>query len=257
VPKLNLKAALNNSKYKMLVLLVSITCAAIGYFLLTRIDLIVHGQLYNFGLIFSAEWADSYRAYMWAIYACMVTPVVLSGVGLVSGLIRIKQRVSKEPLVVESPRKVAVKPVNLSVKPVATSERAQGSSENSLVRARDLKERVRETAEAKVLSGKDQSAPVEKLEVEVEREREREKELQLVAGSEVESGNQGGDMIISCPKCKKMFRRPLVMLDFGGSKPRLVNVCPYCNQILGSSEPEKDVYCSIDVKNEMVRYGED
>jgi len=253
VPKLNLKAALNNSEYKMLVLLVSITCAAIGYFLLTRIDLIVHGQLYNFGLIFSAEWADSYRVLMWSVYACMVTPVVLSGVGLVFGLIRIKQRVSKEPLVVESPRKVAVKPVNLSVKPVATSERAQGSSENSLVRARDFKERVRETPEVKVLSGKDQSASVEKLEVEVE----REKELQLVAGSEVESGNQGGDMIISCPKCKKMFRRPLVMLDFGGSKPRLVNVCPYCNQILGSSEPEKDVYCSIDVKDEMVKYGED
>ena len=237
----------------MLVLLVSITCAAIGYFLLTRIDLIVHGQLYNFGLIFSAEWADSYRVLMWSIYVCMVTPVVLSGVGLVFGLIRIKQRVSKEPLVVESPRKVAVKPVNLSVKPVATSERAQGSSENSLVRARDFKERVRETPEVKVLSCKDQSASVEKLEVEVE----REKELQLVAGSEVESGNQGGDMIISCPKCKKMFRRPLVMLDFGGSKPRLVNVCPYCNQILGSSEPEKDVYCSIDVKDEMVKYGED
>ena len=253
MPKLNLKAALNNSKYKMLVLLVSITCAAIGYFLLTRIDLIVHGQLYNFGLIFSAEWADSYRVLMWSIYACMVTPVVISGVGLVFGLIRIKQRVSKEPLVVESPRKVAVKPVNLPVKPVATSERAQGSSGNSLARTRDLKERVRETPEVKVLSARDQSAPVEKLEVEVE----REKELQLVAGSEVESGNQGGDMIISCPKCKKMFRRPLVMLDFGGSKPRLVNVCPYCNQILGSSEPEKDVYCSIDVKDEMVKYGED
>ena len=190
---------------------------------------------------------------MWAIYACMVTPVVLSGVGLVFGLIRIKPRISKGPLVVESPRKVTAKPANLPVKPIATSERAQGFSESSLGRARDLKERVRETSEVKVLSGKDQSAPAEKLEVEVE----RDKELQLVAGSEVESGNQTGDMIISCPKCKKMFRRPLVMLDFGGSKPRLVNVCPYCNQILGTSEPEKDVYCSIDVKDEMVKYGED
>jgi uncharacterized Zn-finger protein len=252
VPKLNLKAALNNSKFKLLILLVSITCAATGYFLLTRIDVIVHGQLYNFGLIFSPEWADSYRVYMWLIYACMVTPVVLSGVGLVFGLIKIKRKVSTEPLAV-SPRKVAVKPVISPVKPVATSERSKGFSETPMGRTRDFEARVRKTPDVKVLSAKDQSAPVEKLEVEVE----REKELQLVAGSEVESGNQGGDTIISCPKCKKMFRRPLVMLDFGGSKPRLVNVCPYCNQILGSSEPEKDVYCSIDMKDEMVKYGED
>jgi uncharacterized Zn-finger protein len=253
VPKLNLKAALNNSKYKMSVLLVSITCAAIGYFLLTRIDLIVHGQLYNFGLIFSTEWADSYRVYMWSIYACIVTPVVLSGAGFVFGLIKLKQKVTENPLVVVSPRKVAAKPVNVPVKPVEASKRAQGPSEIPLGTTRAFEERVRETSEVEMPSNKDKSAPVKNLEVEAE----REKEPQVVAKSEVESENQTGDMIISCPKCKKMFRRPLVMLDFGGSKPRLVNVCPYCNQILGSSEPEKDVYCSIDVKEEMVKYGED
>jgi uncharacterized Zn-finger protein len=253
VPKLNLRAALNNSKYKMLVLLVSITCAAIGYFLLTRIDLIVHGQLYNFGLIFSTEWADSYRVYMWSIYACIVTPVVLSGVGFVFGLIKLKQKVTENPLEVVSPRKVAAKPVNVPVKPVEASKRAQGSSEIPLGTTPAFEERVRETSEVEMPSNKDKSAPVKNLEVEAE----REKEPQVVARSEVESENQTGDMIISCPKCKKMFRRPLVMLDFGGSKPRLVNVCPYCNQILGSSEPEKDVYCSIDVKEEMVKYGED
>jgi uncharacterized Zn-finger protein len=190
---------------------------------------------------------------MWSIYACIVTPVVLSGVGFVFGLIKLKQKVTENPLVVVSPRKVAAKPVNVPVKPVEASKRAQGSSEIPLGTTRAFEERVRETSEVEMPSNKDKSAPVKNLEVEAE----REKEPQVVAKSEVESENQTGDMIISCPKCKKMFRRPLVMLDFGGSKPRLVNVCPYCNQILGSSEPEKDVYCSIDVKEEMVKYGED
>jgi len=37
------------------------------------------------------------------------------------------------------------------------------------------------------------------------------------------------NMIISCPNCKKVFGRPMVMLNFEGGKTRLVNVCPYCN----------------------------
>jgi uncharacterized Zn-finger protein len=43
-------------------------------------------------------------------------------------------------------------------------------------------------------------------------------------------------MLISCPKCKKVFSKPLVMLDFSSGKTRLVNVCPYCNHVLGSAE---------------------
>jgi len=31
------------------------------------------------------------------------------------------------------------------------------------------------------------------------------------------------------------------MLDFSGGKTRLVNVCPYCNYILGTAEEEKDL----------------
>jgi hypothetical protein len=46
-------------------------------------------------------------------------------------------------------------------------------------------------------------------------------------------------MLISCPKCNKVFGKPLNMLDFSHGKTRLVNVCPYCNHILGEAE-ERD-----------------
>jgi hypothetical protein len=42
-------------------------------------------------------------------------------------------------------------------------------------------------------------------------------------------------MLISCPKCKKLFGKPLNMLDFSQGTTRLVNVCPYCNHILGNA----------------------
>jgi len=35
-----------------------------------------------------------------------------------------------------------------------------------------------------------------------------------------------------CNKCGKVFTQPLCMFDFASGKPRLVNVCPYCNHIL-------------------------
>jgi len=53
------------------------------------------------------------------------------------------------------------------------------------------------------------------------------------------NGRENNNMIISCPNCKKVFSRPLVMLNFEGGKTRLMNVCPYCNHVLGSAEDEK------------------
>lgn len=50
-----------------------------------------------------------------------------------------------------------------------------------------------------------------------------------------ENGN-GTNMIISCPKCRKVFGRPMVMLNFEGGKTRLINVCPYCNHDLGQTD---------------------
>lgn len=47
------------------------------------------------------------------------------------------------------------------------------------------------------------------------------------------------NMVISCPNCKKVFSRPMVMLNFEEGKTRLVNVCPYCNYGLGQKEENK------------------
>jgi uncharacterized protein with PIN domain len=35
-----------------------------------------------------------------------------------------------------------------------------------------------------------------------------------------------------------MFGKPLVMLDFSDKKTQLVNVCPYCNAVLGKASEE-------------------
>jgi hypothetical protein len=59
------------------------------------------------------------------------------------------------------------------------------------------------------------------------------------ASSRVDSGNSIG-IGMSCPECKKVFGRALVMLDFRSGKNRMVSVCPYCNHILGYSSDEDE-----------------
>jgi hypothetical protein len=41
---------------------------------------------------------------------------------------------------------------------------------------------------------------------------------------------------VTCPNCKKVFGRPLVMLNFEDGKNSLVNVCPYCSHVLGNAD---------------------
>ena len=43
-------------------------------------------------------------------------------------------------------------------------------------------------------------------------------------------------MVISCPSCKRVFNKPMTMLDFSSGSAKLVNICPYCSAVLGNSE---------------------
>jgi hypothetical protein len=73
---------------------------------------------------------------------------------------------------------------------------------------------------------------------------------QVPAGRQVKrdkgktEASKQNNITISCPQCRKVFGKPLNMLDFSGGKPRLANVCPYCNHIL----PDKDEKSSDDVR---------
>jgi len=45
--------------------------------------------------------------------------------------------------------------------------------------------------------------------------------------------------LIKCFHCGKLFSQPLRMLDFQGDRPRVVSICPFCNEIVTSS-PRQD-----------------
>ena len=51
---------------------------------------------------------------------------------------------------------------------------------------------------------------------------------------------KGSSMVISCPSCKRVFNKPRGVLDLTTGKARLVNVCPYCDAILGNARENED-----------------
>ncbi|MCJ7714448.1 hypothetical protein MUO66_08335 [Candidatus Bathyarchaeota archaeon] len=58
------------------------------------------------------------------------------------------------------------------------------------------------------------------------------------------------NMIISCPNCKKVFGRPLVMLNFEGGKTKLVNVCPYCNNSLDQTDDSEKSDTEVHIRGQ-------
>lgn len=146
------------------VLVLWLVSSACVVYLLGSIDSIVHGQLYNFGLQFSYDWAVGYWMSLRFIYICLAVPMIWSVFALGASF-RNKPDGKREVV-----RSVQSKPVPVGVR------NPEPSRDNH--------------------------------------------------------------MVISCSKCKRVFGKPLVMLDFsnGDEKARLVNVCPYCNHVLGKAE---------------------
>jgi len=202
VRSLGLRHALKSAWFSRAIFFASIVSAAAVYFLFKDIELIVHGTLYSYGLIFSPDWADPFRLVTWLVYVCLVLPAALSVVGLISSFIREKERGPAKRIVAEQ----KVKPIT----PVAREALKVGAGKE----------------EPKVVAGSEEAKVVAGSE-----------ELKVVAGKEEPKivGNNNADGI-HCPNCGKVFSRALVMLDFRGGKHKLVSVCPYCNYVLDTRD---------------------
>jgi uncharacterized Zn-finger protein len=61
----------------------------------------------------------------------------------------------------------------------------------------------------------------------------------------------GRDIVISCSQCKRVFSKPLVMLDFSGGKAKLINVCPYCNTVVDKAQEQNDTKTIVNPEKEV------
>jgi len=188
VENMSLKRMLTGKWFIRLVMIIWMVCGVSIFVVFKNMEVIVHGQLYHYGLIFSPEWADSYRILTWLIFLCLGVPIAFSGIALASSFLKVNKIPQSENVVPQKlgpPRGV----VKVEPRPAPQAQKT-----------------VRE-------------API---------------------SSRINNGKCVG---ISCPECKKVFGRALVMLDFRSGSNRMLSVCPYCNTVLGYTNEEK-------VKNE-------
>jgi uncharacterized protein YbaR (Trm112 family) len=182
-----LKGTFTGKWFTRLVLISCLVSAVSILVVFKSMEYIVHGQLYNFGLVFSSEWADAYRVLTWLIFLCVGVPMALSGFALATSFLKVEEIPKTEHMVpqkVGPPRGIAPKAASQQIRPTQT---------------------IQKTLET------------EKLQHPIRR-----------------SSNE-----LCCPKCKKVFGRALVMLDFRNGANRMVSVCPYCNNVLGYTSEER------------------
>jgi len=79
---MGLKQTLSGKWFSRLVIISWLICAACILVVFKNMEFIVHGQLYNYGLVFSADWADAYRVFTWLIFLFVGLPMALSGIAL-------------------------------------------------------------------------------------------------------------------------------------------------------------------------------
>jgi len=50
--------------------------------------------------------------------------------------------------------------------------------------------------------------------------------------SEPPSETQRVGGLVKCTHCNRVFAQPLRMLDFHSDRPRIINICPFCNEVI-------------------------
>ncbi len=174
---MNVGNLLDRIWFTRVILLIWLLSSIFLILLVNRIDSIVHGTLYSYGLQFSNVWAVPFWSFERLIYVCVAIPAILSASSLILDLL------GRGRGAVPAVRRV---------------ENSQVSRNNA-----DLK---------------------------------------------------NSSMLISCPKCKKVFGKPLTMLDFSRGKAKIVNVCPYCNRRLnGSKENGNEEIGIVDFERKVVK----
>jgi hypothetical protein len=210
------------------------------FFLLSRLDAIVNVQLYNYGLQFNSQWADPYSSTMVLLMIFIALPMVLSAVVFALSLIVLR----KKPLAFLLRRKSATIPVQEAKEEEQKTEEAE-KSEIKTEKENVQPEMIPVTIEAKHEETVVEPEPLEEPQQEdvgvIQPELikvemcKSESEIETTETIEEPKAKDTPGLVISCPNCGKVFSRPLVMLDFNKGTTRLVNVCPFCNQILGES----------------------
>jgi len=199
----------------VLLAIVLLAASAAAAYTLNMIDTIVHGTLYSYGLQFSYDWASPYWTLLRIIQVLLSIVIVTT---IADILFTVRTYVTeKKPMARASPYTKVVKKA-----PVLT--RASEGTSPIFAEPRPL------------TSTTTAASPVPSTQPPISRPTPAPTPLSapvpVPSPSHADSDASG---LFKCAHCGKTFTQPLRMLDFQGDRPRIVNICPFCNETLPSA----------------------
>lgn len=200
---------------RVLLAVVILASSAAAAYALNMLDTIVHGTLYQYGLQFSYEWANPYWTLLRVLQALLSVIMVATTVGLLLNVRAHFSKKSSRTRVTQVPKAVAKSPVTRS--PERPLIAHASPSRSSTVTAPSPAPQPERVPVSKPLV-----APVP---------------IPALASTQKQAENSG---LFMCAHCRKTFTQPLRMLDFQGDRPRIVNICPFCNEIIASVPREEE-----------------
>jgi uncharacterized Zn-finger protein len=197
---------INNQWLSRILLTTIIIISAVVMYAINEIDRIINVQLYDYNLLFSFDWANPYWGLTKIIYIGLGATIIMSITVLLLGFI--KTKTSTPTLTSFKPEKPKTpQPIKATPEPIQIQPKTQPPPTPKAKTSQPANTVIITTATGE--QPKTKPAP-------------KQKAIETQTGL--------------CPSCKKSVGQPLVMLDFEGGKSKLVNVCPYCNQVLGDTE---------------------
>lgn len=193
---------------------------SIMYFL-NQLDQIVHGQLYSYGLVFNHVWADPYWNILRIIQILLAVAAGATGINLALSIK--KDLVSKKPTPTQRPQKttpqISTMP-RMAERQTTPPPSPPTPQRNTIPNAPVIRQTIPPSRAEPVAPVTPTGRPPTPQQFPPETPGQTR-----------------------CPHCGKAFTQPLRMLDFQGDRPRIVNICPFCNEIIQTAtkqESEED-----------------
>jgi len=216
-------------KLNILLTAIILAATAVAAYIQNLIDQIVHGQLYNYNLQFSLDWANPY----WNLLRIMQ---ILLGVIVASSVINFILTLRKSVSIKKPSEKMTPSPKPVKVATPITHTVGTESAPSS--------QRASPMAIAPAVTSTPPSPPQPSPQPspQLSPAPSAPSAPSVSAPAPFSSELPG---LIKCFHCGKAFTQPLRMLDFQGDRPRIISICPFCNEIIPTTprqdekEPEK------------------
>jgi uncharacterized Zn-finger protein len=195
---------------RIILIIIMITAGAV-LFTIDQIDKIVNVELYKYHLQFDTAWAEPYWSSAKITYYISGIIIALAALGLAFDFLRGRKRI---PEISNAPE-------------IKYKQSAQIQTEPPEIHNKQPPK----------MQVQPKTVPKPQA-VTIQEQKPKETTPKITISSAPKEKATSANAPNSCPNCQKTFTRPLVMLNFEGGKSKLVNVCPYCNEVLGDAEEQ-------------------